>query len=358
MDKFLNFWSHHNVSIIETLIGTVLLISIYVAWKSLFSKDSGAIAGDSVHVDTTQIEQTLQKILENQVKIPAAASAPAPAPIDLSSLVPTDGTAIPEEFLAKVAAAQAEVQRLASEVESKNQQVTLLQQQVAEAEKKAAEAGASGGASPAPGGGVDTSALEAKIKDLESRLEEYEIISEDIADISKYKEENAQLKEEIARLKEQLANAGTASAPGIALDPALDIPSDVAALMEKPAEVSSEEPTPEVAAAPIEEASKEAIASAPSSEPAPEPTPEPAPEVANMETAAPDILSDDLMAEFEAAVAQQQSGELKNEAPAGDAATEPSKEAAASEVVQAKNENAIAETEELIGEFESFIKKS
>lgn len=358
IDKFLEFWSHHNVSIIETLIGTVLLISIYVAWKSLFAKDAKHAAGETVSIDTTQIEQTLQKILENQSHA-APATAPA-ATVDLSTIVaPADGGEASAEIMAKVAAAQAEIQRLTSEVESKNQKVSQLEQQVVEAEKKAAAAASSGSApAAAPAAGVDTSELEAKIRDLQSRLEEYEIISEDIADISKYKEENTQLKAEVERLKEQLANAG--SGGGIPVDPSLDIPSDVAALMEQPAvveEVVAEAPTPSDAPAdvtPEPVAAVDAAGDAAALEEMAKEMAAPVAEAAVEVAPAVDVLSDDLMAEFEAAVAQQQSGELKNEAEA----TPNEAPEAKSEVVAAKDANGLQETEELIGEFENFIKKS
>lgn len=337
IDKFLHFWTQHNVAIIEILIGTILLISIYVAWKTLFSKDSGGAGGDAVHVDTAHIEQTLQKILENQAKAPVAA---APA-FDLTAALPADAGDVPPEVAAKLAAAHAEVQRLTGEVESRNKQVEILQQQVAEAEKKAASAGEAAPAAAPAAGGADTSALEAKIKELESRLEEYEIISEDIADISKYKEENTklleenkQLKEEIQRLKDQLANQPAGGA-GIPVDPALDIPSDVAALMEQPVAVEEvvEESVPDAAAEMAAEVAAEVAAN-------------PAEPV--------DVLSDDLMAEFEAAVAQQQQGTLAEEP----AAPEPAAEAGvSSEVVSAKSDDSLAETEQLIGEFENFIKK-
>lgn len=340
MDKFLNFWSHHNVAIIEILIGAILVISLYVAWKSLFGK-SEATEGhsESVHIDTAHIEEALKKILENQEKAPAAPS------FDMSSMV--SGGDVSPELIAKMSAAQAEVVRLAGDVETRSKQIETLQLQVAEAEKKAELAAAAGASGAAPAA-FDSSALEAKIKDLQSRLEEYEIISEDIADISKYKEENVALSDELKKLKEQLANGGGASG-GIPIDASLDIPSDVAALMEQPVvidePVTAETPATESVTV-AEPAAEEAFVPDFDMTPIAE------------DPAAPVEITDDLMAEFEAAVAQQQQGDLKNEPDAPStveaSVAEPSKE---SEVVKASPDGALAETEELIGEFENFIKK-
>ena len=127
-----------------------------------------------------------------------------------------------------------------------------------------------------------------------------------------------------------------AGGAGIPVDPALDIPSDVAALMEQPVAIEevNEESIPDTAA---EEMAAEVAA-----------------EAAANPAEAVDVLSDDLMAEFEAAVAQQQQGTLAEES----AVAEPVADAGiSSEVVVAKSDESLAETEQLIGEFENFIKK-
>ena len=81
--------------------------------------------------------------------------------------------------------------------------------------EKLQEAAAQGGAGDGGGGSsVDASDYLAKIADLEARLAEYEIIEDDIADLSLFKEENARLKDELAAMK----SGGGGAAPAAESD--------------------------------------------------------------------------------------------------------------------------------------------
>jgi hypothetical protein len=267
MEKFLEFWSHNNAVIIEGLVALILISAIYLAYRTFFGAKSldGAGVGGGGGVDTTEIEKTLQKILEQQSTAARAAGEAGAAGASAA------GTPPPEMV--------AELSNLKKALEDKEKQIVVLQEKAAAATKAAAAPNADPGASAAAAAAQAAAGLaekeradyEAKIKELEARLAEYEIISEDIADLSFYKEENARLTKELESLR------GGGAAPAAA-----------------PA-----------AAAPVAEAAP----------PVPEPVPTPAAPEASPEAA--NAIDDSLMAEFAKAVEGQKSGTLE-EAPKTD----------------------------------------
>ncbi|WP_374030740.1 hypothetical protein [Bdellovibrio bacteriovorus] len=321
IEKFLSFWDHHNTSIIEGLLGLIILLALFLAFRAFFAKkgSSSTTAENGQGIDAAQLEKTLQKILDNQSHAPAAKSRPAAE--DLGVDVEMDESPLgtkkaqasaassSADAAAAVAESAAEVAQLRLSLSENHQKVETLQAQLQEALAAAQAASAGGGAGGGGEGGMSSAEkeeLNGKLRDLEARLAEYEIISEDIADLSRYRDENEDLKKQLEALK--------AGAPA----PAAAAPAPEAAPTPAP------EPTPEPAA------------------PAAEVAAEPAPEAPADSGGGSDLIDDDLMKEFAAAVEGQRALDKAAEK-AGDGSEE-----------AAKNGD---ETNQLMSEFENFVTK-
>jgi hypothetical protein len=272
IDKFLSFWSQYNTLIIEGLVALIILLSLFVGYRGFFGKKDAGSSDAGGGLDAVQLEKTLQRILDNQGKTNAAThadSATEHADLDHSH----DKSAA----AGGSAESAAEVAQLKAAVAEGRKKAEALQAKVKEAEEKAAAAIAAAGAGGAPAATDGMSEQEkedfaAKIRDLEARLAEYEIISEDIADLSRYREENDELRKELDNVKSNPVAAPVAAAPA---------------------------PPPPVEAAPP-------VQTAPAT-PAPElevPVAEAAPAE---ESPNADLIDDELMREFAAAVEGQQS---------------------------------------------------
>ncbi|MBL7554215.1 MAG: hypothetical protein JNM24_00210 [Bdellovibrionaceae bacterium] len=312
-ENFLQFWSVHNRQIIEFVFVTTFIIILLVIYRQFFAKtESTAGAGSHgtpVSIDTSEIEEKLKKILENQ----SAFKTVAPDNAAPSSVVSAEGAPV-------VAAVDTqELEKLRNELKQKELAIDEL--------KKASAVSAAGGVGASK---EDTKKFEDKIKELEGRLQEYEIISEDIADLSFYKEENA-------RLQKELGAKGGAPVPEAAPSPV------VAASVEPVAPV-------EVASAAVD---AEAVAAAAAAEMAPAP----------VEASAPvdSVIDDDILKEFAAAVEGQKATEKeKKDAKAEAKADAKAAEAAAAAAIdpaQPVDSQKLTESKELMGEFENFIKK-
>ncbi len=323
IEKFLSFWDHHNTSIIEGLLGLIILLALFLAFRAFFAKkgSSSTTAENGQGIDAAQLEKTLQKILDNQSHAPAAKSRPAAE--DLGVDVEMDESPLgtkkaqasaassSADAAAAVAESAAEVAQLRLSLSENHQKVETLQAQLQEALAAAQAASAGGGAGGGGEGGMSSAEkeeLNGKLRDLEARLAEYEIISEDIADLSRYRDENEDLKKQLEALK--------AGAPA----PAAAAPAPEAA----PTPAPAPEPTPEPAA------------------PAAEVAAEPAPEAPADSGGGSDLIDDDLMKEFAAAVEGQRALDKAAEK-AGDGSEE-----------AAKNGD---ETNQLMSEFENFVTK-
>lgn len=295
MEKFLEFWSHYNATIIEGLVALILISVIYLAYRTFFGA-RGPDAFDTGHggaasVDTTHIEKTLQKILEQQ----SAARSSAPADSDAKGAkAPASAELIHE------------VSHLKKTVEDKDRQITTLKEKVEAATKAATQGGAP---APAPAAAAAAASGDAglgekerqdyvaKIKELEARLSEYEIISEDIADVSFFKEENARLNREVESLKAggstaPAATAPAATAPAVAAAPPIETAPAAASPAPAPA------PTAPTVAEEVPPAAETVAAAAP---------PEASEEAMN-------AIDDSLMAEFAKAVEGQKEGTLEQPA--------------------------------------------
>ncbi|MBV2168697.1 MAG: hypothetical protein KUL82_08320 [Bdellovibrio sp.] len=321
IEKFLSFWSQHNTAIIEGLVALVIFLSLVLAYRSFFAKKSKSEMGEAGQgLDAAQLEKTLQKILENQSQ--AAAQKPSRPAVTEDLEMDMDLDALEKNSLSSTAEAPvqvagesaAEVAQLRMSLGESHKKIETLQAQLQEALQAATDAANMNAPAADAGSGMSAAEKESfagKIRDLEARLAEYEIISEDIADLSRYREENDQLRKELEALK---AGGGAAAvAPPVA-------------------EVATEsEPTPEEPPAVVE-------AAAPVEEPAPMvETP-----AADVSAGGADLIDDELMKEFAAAV-EGQKNLSKVAEKAGDG----------SEAAKKSGD----ETDQLMSEFENFVAK-
>ncbi|UXR66196.1 hypothetical protein EZJ49_08025 [Bdellovibrio bacteriovorus] len=319
VEKFLSFWDQHNTAIIEGLVALIILISLLLAYRAFFAKkDKGGADVGNGSLDAAQLEKTLQKILDNQQasgKSSRSAAASEDFGVDVEmddSPAPVRGQATPAAAAtasaAEVSAAIEGAKESAAEVAQLRLSLSEGHQKIAELQAQLQAAQATEQASPTDGaaaeGGMSSAEkeeLNGKLRDLEARLAEYEIISEDIADLSRYRDENEDLKKQLDALK---AGGAVASAP----------------------EAAASEPAP-------------APAEAPAAEPAPDVAP---PAEATPAEGGSDLIDDDLMKEFAAAVEGQRALDKAAEK-AGDGSDESAK--------------AGDETNQLMSEFENFVSK-
>ena len=286
LEKFLEFWTQNNRLIIELTFGFIFILILFLIYRQFFSHEtvhSENVGSAQININTAEIEEKLQKIMESQLNFKGQLGS-------LESSTSTSPSSAPgSSASADLAPLQKEVEALKEQLKSKDVKIEELAK---------AGAAAAAGAPSAAGAAAASPELEAKIKELEGRLQEYEIISEDIADLSFYKEENARLQKELADLK-----GG------------------------KPA-LEAVKPAP--AAAPVAPTPVPAPAVAATPAPAVE-TPAPAAE------SAPGPVDDDIMKEFAAAIEDQ-----KKTSP------EPAKELEGDK---------LKESQQLMGDFENFLKK-
>lgn len=295
------------MEIIESLIALVIIFSLFLAYRGFFAKDAKAEGSEAGHsLDTSQIEKALQKILENQNHSKESHSAEG-------ARMNTDLDALDREASET---SSMEIQELRSSLSESHKKIEKLQTQLQEAVQKATEL-AEASAAPAESS-KESEEFKNKIRDLEARLSEYEIIAEDIADLSRYRDENEQLKKDLEALK------GGGSVV-LASAPAESAPASSQAISESKAELELDAMIAEAAKAPSEPIS-----------------PPPAAAPAVEESASADLVDDDLMKEFAAAVESQKSlGKVAEKAGDG-------KEAAV---------KSASETDQLMDEFENFVGK-
>ncbi|MCX7978649.1 MAG: hypothetical protein N2578_06555 [Bdellovibrionaceae bacterium] len=197
MEKFLHFWTTHNVLIIEVLFGVILFLILWLAWRGFSQTKAAEASRESVsaNFNAEAIEKTLQKIVEQQLQSSSSSANVANQGSDPSGAgAVAAGDSVSLEQIGKLKAELAEKEKLLAELNAK------------------LSAAGESSAQTATISSEEKAALEGKIKELESRLQEYEIISEDIADLSFYKEENQKLQREIEALKKGGNVAAMASA--------------------------------------------------------------------------------------------------------------------------------------------------
>lgn len=271
IEKFLDLFFHRNVLIIEVLFGTVLLGVVFLAIRSYLRPE-----GQSGEMNLGGLEEGLKKIIENY-----SGGGAGPAKVETAA----EGDAIMEEMATQI-------ERLKLQLMQKTEEVEQL---------KAGGVFAIPGAAPVPEAPVAKTSsassgvpsdLEEKVRELEARLSEYSIIEDDIADLSFYKEETVRLQGEIDKLKAKLAEYESGGPP-----PKFMAPPPPAASA-TPAASTSEPP---------QASSSPAVANKPPVEPTPltAETASSTPPLAAASNSADAAVDDDIMAEFERAVAEQ-----------------------------------------------------
>lgn len=358
MGSFFEFYFRHQNGIIESLLILVVVITLYVGFRALFSS-----GGEGVGGDLGQLEETLKKLLEQKSE-----SGADPA------------------MLVQAQAAQ----------EQLRVQVEQLKKELVEKEARLADSSANAGA------GLDVDErkkLDGQIKELQNKLAEYEIISEDIADLSHFKEENVRLKKELEAVR-QGGGSAAASAPVAAATPdpvATPAPAaEVAAPAPAAAAVAEPAPAPAAAAGSdiidddimaefaraveaqkkttaeggeaVAVASVEAVAELPqdvaadsamSSSPAVEPVIEAAAPVAASveEKSAPEENSSAVMGQMDIDKMMSEADTIPEESEATLNALEAALDADKLLAEASEFEGPHAEEEKLMGDFEEFVKK-
>lgn len=197
---------------------------MYLSFRVFSQNESESLTSP----DFKQLEDSIKKILEN-VNTSGAAATSAP---------PASGIKIPEGASDNVIIQelQTQLERFQLQVAQKDQELTQVKEELTNVKGATSEGGAG---QPAAAAAVDTTQYEDKIKDLEARLNEYSIIEDDIADLSFYKEETVRLQNEVDKLKAQLESSGV---------PVADKASASASANKegaKPPKLESVKPTPE-----------------------------------------------------------------------------------------------------------------
>lgn len=348
MGSFFEFYFRHQNGIIESLLILVVVITLYVGFRALFSS-----GGEGVGGDLGQLEETLKKLLEQKSE-----SGADPA------------------MLVQAQAAQ----------EQLRVQVEQLKKELVEKEARLADSSANAGA------GLDVDErkkLDGQIKELQNKLAEYEIISEDIADLSHFKEENVRLKKELEAVRQgggsAAASAPVASAspepvatPAPAAEVAAPAPAPAAAagsdiidddiMAEFARAVEAQKKTTAEGGEAVAAASVEAVAELPldvaadsamSSSPAVEPVIEAAAPVAAAveEKSAPEENSSAVMGQMDIDKMMSEADAIPEESEATLNALEAALDADKLLAEASEFEGPHAEEEKLMGDFEEFVKK-
>lgn len=152
VEKFLSFWSQHNQTIIVILMGLAFAMSIYIVFRYFFSNEPPASDGGSVTatIDTSEIEKTLAKILENQSK----------APVTTVQYMPGEGAAPSVPLDAAGASSletMAELEELRKAISEKDRLIAVAKDEAAKAVAQAhAAAAAAAGKAPAQAASSDS----------------------------------------------------------------------------------------------------------------------------------------------------------------------------------------------------------
>lgn len=343
-EQFLHFWSLHNATIIEVLIGLILVSFIYLAFRTFFHEEAEPEQASASGLNSADIEKTLQKLIEAQnsqrvaaadVKSPEVAAGveggPSAAAVAAALSISGGAAALPAE----------EVQKFTQQIAEKEKIVLELKKQLEVTQKAQAEAK------------VNSPDFEKKLKDLESRLAEYEIISEDIADLSFYKEENVKLQKQLAALKgggAALDGAEPKAAEPIAAVNAIDAAAGAASTTVVKDSATTTQSSSLVLGDKVAATDNTQVVAGGAAGPAGTPiensvidkaidsqTPKPA-----ENTDATNSIDDELMKEFAMAVKDQKGS---------------SEDVPQPEKVVVEDEKKLVENQNLMGEFENFVKK-
>lgn len=239
MAIFLDWFASHNTLVIQSLAAVVALLIVVLIFRLLFANQEAAVEDLSKKVTYAQLEEKLNKLLEQQAQMKVSVSAAtegvakgevlgddAMAALSgdpaIAAAVAVDEAAVTEQ-IAELNRLRAEITTLKDSLKSKEVEITTAKEQAVQSantdqqDAKLADLG------------TKITDYETQIETLKNRLSDYEIIAEDIADLQHYKKENQEL-------KNQLANQQSATASAA---PIVAAPAEVTAAIE---ELKIEEP--------------------------------------------------------------------------------------------------------------------
>ncbi|WP_409477765.1 hypothetical protein [Pseudobdellovibrio sp. HCB154] len=276
MAIFLDWFASHNTLVIQSLAAIVALLIVVLIFRLLFANQQAATAGITKDVTFAQLEEKLNKLLEQQSQMKVSVNAVTEGTGVDDLLSAADMAALsgdPEAAAAAAAAAGtagaeqvAELSRLRAEISTLKDSLKRKEVEITSAKEQAAQS-------------VNTAQQDAKLSDLsgkitdyekeiealKNRLSDYEIIAEDIADLQAYKKENADLKNQLAN---QQSAAPVAAAPAPSPEP-VAAPTPVEAAAEPNLEAvpdpepEVEEPKAEVVADEMDALTNEDVSEAP-----------------------------------------------------------------------------------------------
>lgn len=284
-EAFFTFVVNHNVVIFQWLVVCVLAIAMLYLGLRIFAKDK--LSSDDVVI----VERTGTVPVGAEPATSASTASPlAPSVEEIMSqpgMTDVEGAGAAAGSVGDSApAAGASATSSAAVAAGDQGQLATLQQELKSKELEIATLKSE--MENSKGSELDSEDLKAKLEELQAKLAEYEILEDDIADLSHFKEENARLKEEVEALK-----GGSASPPEEpkAKEVLDDTAEEVASTSDGDVEPAEESKPEEKAAEPVLEA-----------------------------PAAKEPDKEDLMAEFEASLGEE---DLKPEADDARAAAEP-----------------------------------
>ncbi|MES2800901.1 MAG: hypothetical protein V4654_00285 [Bdellovibrionota bacterium] len=235
MAIFLDWFASHNTLVIQSLAAVVALLIVFLIFRLLFAAETAADGVTAKNVTYSQLEEKLNKLLEQQSQMKASISnatdaGPAGEVLGDDALAALSGDPAPEAAGGAAPSAGAASGEQAAELSRLRAEITTLKDSVKRKENEIIDAKDQAQKS------INTAEQDAKLNDLsgkitdyeneidalKNRLSDYEIIAEDIADLQQYKKENQDL-------KNQLAKAPTpAAAPApVAVAPAVEGASDL-----------------------------------------------------------------------------------------------------------------------------------
>ena len=249
MAIFLDWFASHNTLVIQSLAAIVALLIVVLIFRLLFANQQAATAGLTKDVTFAQLEEKLNKLLEQQSQMKVSVNAVTEGTDDLlgadamaalsgdpeaAAAAAAAGTAATEQ-VAELSRLRAEISTLKDSLKRKEVEITSAKEQAAQSANTAQQ-----DAKLADLSGKITD-YEKEIEALKNRLSDYEIIAEDIADLQAYKKENADLKNQLANQQPAVAAAPVAAAP----EPVVETPAPVEAVAEANLEAVPD-PEPEV----------------------------------------------------------------------------------------------------------------
>lgn len=253
MAIFLDWFASHNTLVIQSLAAIVALLIVVLIFRLLFANQQAATAGLTKDVTFAQLEEKLNKLLEQQSQMKVSVNAVTDGPnvddlLDANALAALSGDpeaaaaaasagAAATEQVAELSRLRAEISTLKDSLKRKEVEITSAKEQVAQSADTAQQ-----DAKLADLSGKITD-YEKEIEALKNRLSDYEIIAEDIADLQAYKKENQDLKNQLAN--QQPAAPAQPAAPVAAApapEPVVEAAPEPEPVVEEPkAEVATDE---------------------------------------------------------------------------------------------------------------------